>query len=94
LWACCQPAVADDVDVQTGLPIGAALARAHHGLALRVFGLAGPTLPQVALRGPRGALDTVDGRRVAMTLTWPWWSLEGSRGGVLLAALQTVGTPQ
>jgi hypothetical protein len=38
---------------QTGLPIGLALARLHHGLALGVFRVMSPTPPRVALRGPQ-----------------------------------------
>ncbi len=94
MWACRQPAVADDVDVQTRLPISAALARVHHGLAHRVFGLLGPTLPQVALRGLRGAFVAVDDRRVAMVLTRPWWSLEGLAVAICWQVFKTVGTPQ
>ena len=38
-------------DDQTGLPFGAALARAHKGIALGVYGPVGPTLPRLALQG-------------------------------------------
>ncbi len=38
---------------QTGLPIGLALVRLHQGIDLGVFGVVGPTLPQVALQGPQ-----------------------------------------
>jgi hypothetical protein len=38
-------------DDQTGLPIGLALTRSHHGLALEVFRVTSPTPPQVALQG-------------------------------------------
>ena len=51
----------------------------HQGLARGVYGLASPTPPQVALWGPWGSIIAVDDRRAAVTLTWPWWSLEGSR---------------
>ncbi len=40
-------------DDQTGLPIGSVLVRLHHGLALGVFRVTRPTLPQVALWGPQ-----------------------------------------
>jgi hypothetical protein len=77
--AYCRPADIGNVNDQTRLPLGAALARAHQGLAHGVFGLASPTPPRVALWGPWGSNIAVNDRRVAVTLTWPWWSLEGSR---------------
>jgi hypothetical protein len=40
-------------DNQTGLPIGFVLAPLHHGIVLGVVRVTGPTLPQVALRGPQ-----------------------------------------
>ncbi len=47
-----QPADMASVNNQTGLPVGLALARSHHGIVLGVFRVTGPTLPQVALWGP------------------------------------------
>ncbi len=44
-----------------------------------MYGLARATLPRVALRGPLGKYPRVDNRRVRIALTWPWWSLKGSR---------------
>jgi hypothetical protein len=63
---------------QTGLASGSAFARAHQEPALGVYGLVGPTPPQVALHGPCGAFPVVDKWHVAIMLTYPWWSLEGS----------------
>ncbi len=40
-------------DDQTGLPIGSALPRLHHGLALGVFRVTSPTPPRVAHQGPQ-----------------------------------------
>ena len=56
-------------DNQTGLPLDAALVRAHQGLACGVYRLVSPTLPRVALWGPWGSNIAVDDRRVAMTIT-------------------------
>jgi hypothetical protein len=50
----------------------------HQEIALGVYSLAGPSPPQVALQGPWEAFLTVNKQCVAMMLTWPWWSLEGS----------------
>ncbi len=55
-----------------------------------VYGLVGPTLPQVALQGPRGAFPAIDDWSVDMALTWPWWFLQCSQGRVELATLLTV----
>ena len=73
--------------------------RAHQGLARGVYGLASPTPPRVVLRGPWGSNIAVDDWRVAVMLTWPWWSLEGSRDRArFTTALSSVGvfvvTPQ
>ncbi len=68
-----------NADNQTGLPLGTALAHVHQGLAPGAYGLASPTPPRVTLKGPWGSNIAVDDRRAAVTLTWPWWSLEGSR---------------
>jgi hypothetical protein len=72
---------------------------AHQGLARGVYGLASPNPPRVALRGPWGSNITVNDRRVAVTLAWPWWSLEGSCDRAqFTTALASVGifvvTPQ
>ena len=74
-------------DNQTWLTSGSVLMRAHQEIALGVYGLAGPTPPWFALQGPWEAFPTLDERHVVMTLTWPWWSLEGSilTGRVILA---------
>jgi hypothetical protein len=45
---------------QTGLPICSALVRSHHGLALGVFRVKIPILPQVALQGPQKDFFAVD----------------------------------
>ncbi len=65
-------------DDQTELASCSSLTGAHQELALGVYGTAVPTPPQVALRGPYGAFPAVNDWHVAMVLTWPWWSLEGS----------------
>ncbi len=39
----------------------------------------GPNFARSSTSGSLGAILTVDERHVAMTLTWPWWSLKGSR---------------
>ncbi len=70
------PADVGESNGQAGLPFGAALARAHWGIALGVYGLARATPLRVALWGPLGQFPRVDDRRVVKTLTWPWWSLE------------------
>ena len=49
-----------------GHPFGAALARAHQGIALGVYKLVGSTPSLLALRGSWEALITDDGRRVAL----------------------------
>ena len=94
-----RPADIGDANDQTGLPLGAALARVHQGLACGAYRLASPTPPRVALRGPWGSIIAVDDRRAAVTLTWPWWSLEGSCDRAqFTTALSSVGifvvTPQ
>jgi hypothetical protein len=76
--AYCRPADIGNANDQTGLPFGAAIACAHQGLARGVYKLASPTLPRVTLWGPWGSNIPVDDWRVVVTLTWPWWSLEGS----------------
>ncbi len=62
---------------QTGLASGSGLMQAHREIALEVYGLAGPTPPRVAPRGPCGEFPAVNERSVALTLTWSRWSLEG-----------------
>ncbi len=47
-----QPADVASADNLTGLPVGLALARLHHGIVLGVFRVTRPTPLQVALRGP------------------------------------------
>ena len=95
----CRPADIGNVDDQTGLPLGVALVHTHQGLALGLYGLTSPTPPRVALRGPLGSNIAVDDQRAEVTLTWPWWSLEGSRDCArFTTALSSVGvfivTPQ
>ncbi len=46
-----------------------------------------PTPPQIALRGFCGSFPAVDDQHVAMMLTWPWWSQEGS----LLTGMRRIG---
>jgi hypothetical protein len=97
--AYCRPVDIRDDDDQTGLPLGAALARAHQGLARGVYGLVSPTPLRVVLWGPWRPNIAVNAWRVAMTLTWPWWSLEGSRNRAcfnttLSSCRGFVGTPQ
>ncbi len=75
------------VNDQTGLASGSSPMRAHQEIALGVYGTAVLTLPWVALRGPCGAFPAANDRLVAMMLTWPWWSLEGS----LLAGVHRIG---
>ncbi len=72
---------------QTGLASGSSLTQACQEIALGVYGTAVPTPTQVALWGPCGSFPTIDYQRVAMMLTWPWWSLEGS----LLAGMRRIG---
>ena len=60
---------------QTGLPIGSALTRSHHGLALGVFRVTSPTPPQVALHGPQTDFFAVNDWRAVMrwlVLGGPW----------------------
>ena len=68
------PADVGTADGQSGLPFGAALARAHRGIGLGVCGLARTTPTRAALPGPPWQFPRVDDRRVQKTLTWPWWS--------------------
>jgi hypothetical protein len=65
-------------DDQTGLASSSLLTRGRQEIALGVYGTAVPTLPQVMLWGPGGAFPTINDQPVAMMLTWPWWSVEGS----------------
>jgi hypothetical protein len=95
------PVYVGDSVGQAGLPFGAALARAHRGIALGVCVIACALLPRVALRGPFGQFPRVDDRAGCKTLTWPWWSLEGRLSRLLplkMAALSSFGvfvlTPQ
>ena len=53
-------------DTWYGLPFGAALARAHQGIALGVYELVDSTLLLLALWGSREGLVANDGRRVAL----------------------------
>jgi hypothetical protein len=75
------------VDDQTGLASGSLLTQARQEIALGVYGTAVPTPPQVALWGPCGSFPAINDWGVAMMLTWPWWSLEGS----LLAGVRRIG---
>ena len=59
---------------QSGLPFGAALARAHWGISLGVCGLARTTPTRAALLGSPWQFPPFDDRWVAKTPTWPWWS--------------------
>jgi hypothetical protein len=62
-------------DNQTGLLVGSALARLHHGIVLGVFRVTGPTPPQVALQGPLKEFFAIDDWRAAMcwlVLGGPW----------------------
>ena len=68
------PADVGPADGQSGLPFGAALARAHRGIGLGVCGLARTAPTRAALLGPPWQFPRVDDRRVAKMLTWPWWS--------------------
>jgi hypothetical protein len=58
--------------------LGSLPARVRQEVALGVYGTAVPTPPRVALQGPCGAFPAVNEWHIAMMLTWPWWSLEGS----------------
>jgi hypothetical protein len=82
-----QAADVAEADNQTGLHSGSLLMRAHQEIALGVYGTVVPTLPRVALWGPCGAFPAIDDWCVAMMLTWPWWSLEGS----LLTGVRRIG---
>ncbi len=53
-------------DAQYGLPFGAALARAHQGIALGVYKLVGSTLPLLALWGSLWELIADNDRGVAL----------------------------
>ncbi len=53
-------------DAGYGHPFGAALARAHQGIALGVYELVGSTPLLLALRGSLGELIANDDRRVAL----------------------------
>jgi hypothetical protein len=79
----------DYANYQTRLPFCLVLVRPHQEIALGVYGLVGPPPQQVTLRGPLGAFPAVNNWHVAMMLTWPWWSLEGSCGCIDLATLLT-----
>ncbi len=74
------------VNDQTGLASSSLPMQAHQEIALGVYGTAVPTPLRVALRSPRGSFTTLNDRRAAMMLTWPWWSLEG-----LLAGARRIG---
>ncbi len=50
-------------------------------LACGVYGTPVPTPQQVALWGPWWPFPAVNDQCVLMTLTWPWWSLEGMLAG-------------
>jgi hypothetical protein len=82
-----QAADVAQADDQTGLPSSSSLTRAHREIALGVYGTAVPTPLQVTLRGPCGTFPAIDDWCVAMMLTWPWWSLEGS----LLMGVRRIG---
>ena len=62
-------------DDRPGLPIGLALARLHHGLALRVFRVTSPTPPRVALWGPQKDFFAINDWHAAirwLVLGGPW----------------------
>jgi hypothetical protein len=82
-----QAADVAEADDQTGLASSSLLMWACQEIALGVYGTAVPTLPRVTLWDPCGAFPAVDDWHVAMMLTWPWWSLEGS----LLAGVHRIG---
>ncbi len=68
----CHPADIDESDGQTGLPFGAALARAHWGIALGVYELACAAPPRVALWGPLGQfLHVIDTNLALVVLGRP-----------------------
>ncbi len=77
-------------DNQTGLASPSSPPWACKEIALGLFSTVVPTLLRVALQGSFGAFPAIDEWCVAMMLTWPWWSLEGSclRVHVELATLQ------
>ena len=62
----------------------------HQGITLGVYRLAHATPPQVALQGSLGQYPCVDDQWVVVTLTLPWWSLEGSRDALLDGRSPTV----
>ncbi len=69
------PADVASADNQTGLPIGLALARSHHRLALGVFRVTRPTPLRVAPWGPQKEFFTANDRRAAIRwiiLGDPW----------------------
>ncbi len=53
-------------DARYGLPFGAALGRAHQGIALGVYELVRSTPPPLTLRESREALIAADGQHVAL----------------------------
>ncbi len=71
----------------TGLASGSLPTWVRQEIALGVYDTVVQTLPQVALWGPCEAFPAVDDWHVAMMLTWPWWSLQGS----LLAGVCRIG---
>jgi hypothetical protein len=73
-------------DDQTGLASGSSPTRARQEIACGVHGTAVPTPPRVALPGPWRPFPAVNDWHVLVTLTWPWWSLEG-----LLADARRIG---
>ena len=83
--------------VRLGSLFGAALARAHRGIALGVYGLTRALPPRVALGGHLGQFPRVDDRRVAKLLTWPWWSSSALATALLISispAVELVVNPQ
>jgi hypothetical protein len=65
--------------------------RAHtRGIALGVYGLAQATPPLVALRGLLGQYPCVNDQQVRIALSWPCWSLKGSRDAPLDGRSPTV----
>jgi hypothetical protein len=66
-----QAADGAEINDQTGLASGSSPPRVCQEIALGVYGTAVPTLPQVALRGPRGSFTAVNDRRAVMMPTWP-----------------------
>jgi hypothetical protein len=67
-------------DNQTGLPVGLALGRLHHGIVLEVFRVTTPTPPQLALQGPQTEFFTIVDWRAAMC----WLVLGGPCHGLTL----------